>query len=139
MIQEINFFYEEVTLNINEEATKGWLFDCLKDYAIKTNITLNYIFCDDEYLLEINKEHLNHDYYTDIITFDYCDEENTSGDLFISIDRVKDNAKQLNIEFNEELKRVIIHGLLHLIGFKDKTEEDASIMRENENKCLSKL
>lgn len=93
------------------------------------------IFCSDEYLLEVNREYLKHDYYTDIITFDYTDGR-VSGDLFISVDRVRDNAEQFDVPFNEELNRVCAHGLLHLLGYKDKTELEAKEMREQESFAL---
>jgi rRNA maturation RNase YbeY len=91
------------------------------------------VFCTDDYLLEINKTYLNHDFYTDIITFDYSENDLVSGDLFISIDRVKDNAESFSVSFDNELKRVIYHGVLHLCGYKDKTENDEKEMREKEN------
>lgn len=97
---------------------------------------ISYIFCSDEQLLEINKEFLNHDYYTDIITFDYSEADVISGDLFISIERIKDNAKTLKTSYQEELHRVIIHGVLHLLGYKDKTEEESENMRKLEDECL---
>jgi rRNA maturation RNase YbeY len=91
------------------------------------------VFCIDDYLLEINKTYLNHDFYTDIITFDYSGNDFVSGDLFISVDRVKDNAESFSVSFDNELKRVIYHGVLHLCGYKDKTEKDEKEMREKEN------
>ncbi len=94
---------------------------------------INFIYCSDEYLLELNKSSLNHDYYTDIITFDYCEGKEVSGDLFISIDRVRENANEMNLTFEDELHRVMIHGVLHLCGYKDKTKKDAETMREKEN------
>lgn len=97
---------------------------------------ISYIFCSDEQLLKINKEFLNHDYYTDIITFDYSETDVVSGDLFISIERIKDNAQTLNTSYQEELHRVIIHGVLHLLGYKDKTEEESENMRKLEDECL---
>ena len=100
---------------------------------------LNLVFCSDEYLLEINKKHLNHDYYTDIITFDYSEENKISGDLLISIDRVKENAKTFSVSFIHELNRVVIHGVLHLCGYKDKTEEEKKQMRNLENKYLKTI
>ncbi len=100
---------------------------------------ISYIFCSDEQLLEINKEFLNHDYYTDIITFDYSEGDIVSGDLFISIERIKDNAKILKNSYQEELHRVIIHGILHLLGYKDKTELESENMRKLEDECLSIL
>jgi rRNA maturation RNase YbeY len=100
---------------------------------------ISYIFCSDDQLLDINKEFLNHDYYTDVITFDYSETENVSGDIFISIDRIRDNAKILELSYLDELHRVIIHGVLHLLGFKDKTKEESKNMRRLEDECLSEL
>ncbi len=97
---------------------------------------LNYIFCDDEYLLGINQQYLNHDTYTDIITFDYCDGDTISGDIFISVERVKDNAQEYSVSFEEELHRVMAHGVLHLLGYKDKSEQEARLMREKENEKI---
>lgn len=98
---------------------------------------LSVIFCSDEHLLEMNKEYLQHDYYTDIITFDYTEGDLVSGDLFISVDRVRDNADQFDSVFQDELHRVCIHGLLHLCGYKDKSEADEELMRSKENEMLS--
>ena len=101
------------------------------------NIT--YIFCDDEYLLEVNKQYLQHDYYTDVITFDYVENDLISGDIFISTDRVRENALAFGSSETEELHRVIIHGALHLLGLKDKSEKEASQMRQAENEALKLL
>ncbi len=99
---------------------------------------LNYIFCDDAYLLQINKQFLNHDTLTDIITFDLSDSDDVlSGEIYISTDRVKENADKFGVSYNEELHRVIFHGALHLCGFKDKSGADKKIMREQEDICLS--
>lgn len=100
--------------------------------------SLAIILCSDEYLLEINRQHLNHDYYTDIITFDLSQNEQTSGELYISIERVKDNAQQLQVKPLEEITRVIIHGALHLLGYGDKTTKEQTLMRSTENKYLYK-
>jgi rRNA maturation RNase YbeY len=98
---------------------------------------LQYIFCSDEYLLQINKEHLQHNYYTDIITFDLSDEPDAvTGEIYISIDRVKDNAQNYEVTFKQELLRVIFHGALHLCGYKDKSEKDQVTMRKAEDKYL---
>jgi probable rRNA maturation factor len=98
---------------------------------------LQYIFCSDEYLLQINKEHLQHNYYTDIITFDLSETPNAViGEIYISIDRVKDNAQNYEVSFKNELLRVIFHGALHLCGYKDKTEKDQALMRKAEDKYL---
>lgn len=100
---------------------------------------INYIFCSDEELLEINIRHLNHNTYTDIITFDYTEEKKISSDIFISIDRVTENAKKFDVSFEDELHRVMIHGILHLCGYKDKTTADAELMRKKENGALKVL
>jgi rRNA maturation RNase YbeY len=97
---------------------------------------INVINCSDMYLLDMNREHLNHDFYTDIITFDYVEENVISGDLFISEDRIMDNAKSFNVSKEDEFLRVVIHGVLHLCGFKDKTDEEAQLMRTKENYYL---
>jgi len=101
------------------------------------DITL--IFCSDEYLLKINQEYLDHDYYTDIITFDYSEDNVVSGDLFISVDRVAENAQINKVDFMNEFNRVIVHGVLHLCGYKDKSEEDEKLMRSKENEMLQVL
>ncbi len=98
---------------------------------------VNYIFCSDAYLLEINKTYLSHNYYTDVITFDYTDGDLVSGDIFISIDTVSFNASDLDIVFDKELLRVMFHGVLHLLGYKDKSDEDIAKMRFAEDRCLS--
>jgi probable rRNA maturation factor len=98
---------------------------------------ISIIFVSDQYLLEMNQKYLNHDYFTDIITFDYCEHNIISGDLFISIDRVKENADSFNVDELTELHRVMIHGVLHLCGYKDKTEEEEKNMRLLENKYLN--
>ena len=94
---------------------------------------LSLVFTDDEYLLEVNKQYLNHDYFTDVITFDYSDFPNVSGDVMISLDRVKDNAQSMNLDFETELYRVVFHGTLHLCGYKDKKKEDEALMRSKED------
>ena len=99
---------------------------------------LRYIFCSDKYLLEINRQYLNHDYYTDIITFNLSNHpEAVQGEIYISIDRVKDNARQFNASFTQELHRVIFHGALHLCGYKDKTAKEEKLMREKEDQYLA--
>ncbi|WP_269226706.1 rRNA maturation RNase YbeY [Flavobacterium eburneipallidum] len=132
----IDFNYEtEFTLE-NEEAISSWISNVIKSEGKKEG-EINYIFCDDEYLLEINKEHLQHDYYTDIISFDYTVGNEINGDMFISIDRVKENAQDFNVSFDEELKRVIVHGVLHYCGYKDKSEEDELLMRKKEDEKIA--
>lgn len=97
---------------------------------------INYIFCNDEYLLEINRSYLDHDYYTDVITFDYSEGLCLSGDVFVSVDRVIENAKDFNVSFLIELLRVIVHGILHLAGYKDKLKDDKKLMRFKEDYYL---
>ena len=117
---------------------KQWIKQVIEAKGKKTgNIT--YIFCDDEYLLEVNKQYLQHDYYTDVITFDYVENDLISGDIFISTDRVRENALAFGSSETEELHRVIIHGALHLLGLKDKNEKEASQMRQAENEALKLL
>lgn len=117
---------------------KQWIKQVIEAKGKKTgNIT--YIFCDDEYLLEVNKQYLQHDYYTDVITFDYVENDLISGDIFISTDRVRENALAFGSSEAEELHRVIIHGALHLLGLKDKSEKEASQMRQAENEALKLL
>jgi probable rRNA maturation factor len=105
----------------------------------KTHGDISFNFCSDEYLLSVNQEHLKHDYYTDIITFDFCHQNVVSGDIYISVDRVKENAKSEHKTVSNELNRVIIHGVLHLCGYKDKKPADARLMREKEDFYLSLL
>ncbi len=100
---------------------------------------INYLFCSDEYVYDANVKFLNHDTYTDIITFDTVEGDSVSGDIMISIDRVGENAKQFAVGFAEELHRVVIHGVLHLLGFKDKLDADAALMRQKENESLELL
>lgn len=100
---------------------------------------INIIFCTDEHLLSINQEHLKHDYLTDIITFDYTVDSRISGDLYVSIERIKENASAFNISLYQEVYRIVIHGIMHLCGYKDKTKKDAILMRQQEEKCLLQL
>ncbi len=117
---------------------KKWILKSIEEEKRGVDF-ISFNFCSDEYILELNKSALNHNYYTDIITFELNDEnENIEGDIYISIDRVKDNAKLLKESFLNELHRVIIHGVLHLCGYKDKTQIDLKIMREKENFYLNK-
>ncbi len=134
----ISFFSEGTKFRYqNRNQTKNWLraLAIASGHKIKD---LNYIFCSDEYLLQINQEYLDHDTLTDIITFDFSEEANEiSGDIFISIDRVEENSKELGTLPNEELLRVISHGLLHLIGFNDKSEKEKEIMRKKESEAIN--
>ena len=99
---------------------------------------LSLLFCTDEHMLKMNKEHLKHDYYTEILTFDYCMENRVSGDLLISWDTVQSNALKYKVDKQTELKRVVFHGILHLCGYNDKTKEETKLMRLKENECLEK-
>ncbi len=136
----IHYFTEEIDFHIsNQNVISQWVSDTI-DIHNSQIVEINYIFCSDQYLLEINKKHLNHDYYTDIITFDNSEQSgNIESDIFISIDRVQENANEQSTEFEQELHRVMIHGVLHLLGFKDKSEEEKQVMREKEDACLSLL
>ena len=131
--------YEDVDdLSLNEIDLTNWISKvCVTENYNLGDISL--IFCSDEYLLDMNRTHLDHDYYTDIITFDYTDNQIVSGDLFISIDRVRDNATDFNVSFEHELHRVIIHGVLHLCGYKDKSDDEEKLMRTKENNALSMI
>ena len=123
----------------NKLRIKKWVLETIIEEGKKLSY-ISYNFCSDKYILELNISSLNHNFYTDIITFELNDkEENIEGDIYISIDRVKDNANQLNELFLNELHRVIIHGTLHLCGYKDKTKSEAKIMRNKENYYLNKL
>ena len=138
-MEKINFFNEDVDFQlIKINSYQNWISSIISK---KNKIVgpINYIFCSDNYLLDVNIEYLDHNYYTDIITFDYSENGIISGDLFISIDRVKENANTNSLSFNEELNRVMIHGILHLLGFKDKTEEEQKEMRKQENDSLKFL
>lgn len=130
---------------IRRKDTSAWIKEVAASYGKKVG-SIAYIFCNDEKILEVNKQYLQHDYYTDIITFDYCEDEemmgnkNTiSGDLFISLDTVRSNAEQQGTSYEEELHRVIIHGILHLVGINDKGPGDREIMEAEENKALAML
>ena len=132
----INFNYESDFTLDNEEAVSTWLSAVIVSEN-KSEGEINYIFCDDEYLHKINLEYLNHDTLTDIISFDYTMGNEISGDIFVSIERVLDNAKDYNTVFEDELKRVLVHGVLHYCGYKDKSEEDELIMRSKEDEKLA--
>ena len=129
----IVFHKEEIEVHLPmEKQLMQWLKGVAETEG-KQIKQMNYIFCDDEYLLEINKQYLNHDFYTDIITFPYKQGHEIESDIFISVDRVRENAVLYKTDFDRELLRVIAHGLLHLMGYKDKTEEEEKTMREKED------
>jgi rRNA maturation RNase YbeY len=123
---------------IKKRETSAWIKAVASSYEKKVG-EIAYIFCSDEKILEVNKEYLQHDYYTDIITFDYCEDNVISGDIFISLDTVKSNSEQFKTTYNDELHRTIIHGILHLCGINDKGEGEREIMEAAENKALSLL
>lgn len=133
----ISFFIEVGAFSLNQKAKlKKWISEVIILHEKQVG-NINFIFCDDEYLLDINKTYLAHDFYTDIITFDQSELPNKiEGEIYISVERVKDNAQEINENFELELKRVIIHGILHLIGFKDKSPKEKKKMRALENKML---
>lgn len=123
---------------IDEKKLSNWIESVAKKYNKETG-DISYLFCDDEKILEVNQEYLNHDFYTDIITFDYSEGKIISGDIIISLQTVKSNSQMYKTDFTEELHRVIIHGILHLSGLNDLTEEDEIAMREAENSALEML
>lgn len=134
----IQFFDEDSGFKLKDKNLhKKWLKELANREGYKVG-ELTYIFCTDEYLFNINVEYLNHDTYTDIITFDNSEDgEIIEGDIFISIERVNENAQKETVEFYTELHRVMSHGILHLMGYKDKSKEDINIMREMENQSIS--
>ena len=134
----IDFNYETDFELEDEERYSQWLSAVILSEGKKEG-EINYIFCDDDYLHKINVEYLNHDELTDIISFDYSVGNELHGDIFISVERVKDNALDFEVSFEEELKRVIVHGVLHYCGYKDKTEDDAVLMREKEEEKMKLL
>jgi len=131
----ISFNYETDFELANETKISDWLSKVIISENKKEG-DINYIFCNDEYLLEINQQYLNHDTLTDIISFDYSVGNELHGDVFISVERVRDNAFDFNVSFEEELLRVLVHGVLHYSGYKDKTEADEKIMRKKENEKI---
>ncbi len=122
--------------NIKRRETTKWIRAVAATYGFKVG-EVGYLFCDDEKILEVNNEYLGHDYYTDIITFDYDEDDIINGDLFISLDTVRTNAEKFGKEYEEELHRVIIHGILHLCGINDKGPGEREIMEAAENKALA--
>ena len=131
----ISFNYESDFSLEQEEVYTSWI-ETIVESENKILGEISYIFCDDEYLHSINMQYLNHDTLTDIISFDYTDGDVISGDIFVSIERVEDNAKDFKVSFGEELKRVLAHGVLHYCGYKDKSEKDALLMRSKEEEKI---
>ncbi len=135
MQEKINF-YSENDFELGEpERYSKWLEQVILSEDKKLE-EISYIFCDDEYLLDINQQYLDHDTYTDIITFDYCVGNILQGDIYISTERVMENAESFKVNFDEELRRVLAHGILHLCGYKDKSETEAEIMRSKEEEKM---
>lgn len=132
---EINFIFEEIKKFDFDKRIKSKIIEmCLLE---KREIAyLNFIFCSDNYILKMNKKYLNHDYFTDVITFNYNEDKTLKGDIFISKDTVSDNSKIYNVSFENELNRVMIHGVLHLIGYNDKNESEKAEMKSKENQYL---
>lgn len=133
----MEFFFEDIKAFEFYENTLVDRVKCLINNEIKDFGDISVIFCSDAYILDVNKQYLDHNYYTDIITFDYVEDNVISGDLFISIDTVSSNAKEYGISFIKELYRVVFHGVLHLVGYNDKTDEEQTQMTEKENFYLS--
>lgn len=135
----IDFNFENIDeLELDFTLISNWI-ELIVSRETKQLGDISYIFCNDDYILDINQRYLQHDYYTDIITFDYCENNIISGDLFISLDTVKSNSELLNTPFLQELHRVIIHGIFHLCGYKDKSAEEEIIMRSKEDEALHLL
>lgn len=134
----ITFTFETKYNLKSRTLIKKWLKQIIENKDCKLG-TISYILCDDDYLLEINKQFLQHDNYTDIITFDYVENGIVNGDIFISVERVEENASLFQTSKQDELMRVFAHGVLHLLGFKDKTEQEAKQMRQAENESLELL
>ncbi|WP_286912172.1 rRNA maturation RNase YbeY [Flavobacterium sp. UBA4197] len=132
----ISFNYETDFELENESQYENWISNVIASEG-KHEGEINYIFCDDDYLHKINVEYLDHDTLTDIISFDYSVGNELHGDIFVSIERVKDNALDFNVSFDEEIKRVIIHGILHYCGYKDKSEKDELLMRAKEDEKVA--
>lgn len=131
------FFHSECAFNLSNQKNRlNWIIESIEKEEKKAG-EINFIFCSDEYLLEKNIQFLDHDTYTDIITFDYCVDDIINGDIFISVERINENANSFNVDFEDELDRVLIHGILHLIGYQDKSKEEAKTMREKEDFYLS--
>lgn len=136
----VRFFNDDIKFVLpKKRILAAWIKDVISKEGYNLG-EINYVFCTDEALLQINQQYLQHDTFTDIITFDQSEEEGiVSSDIYISLDRVKENAKLHSVSFHQELHRVLIHGILHLIGYTDKTTQDKSKMRQKEDTCLSLL
>ena len=132
----IRYFQEDIRFELKQKMQNNRWLKMVAGSEMRRIGAVNVIFCSDNYILDVNMRYLQHDYFTDIITFDYCEKDILSGDLFISIDSVRENALYYGTEFADELNRVMVHGLLHLIGYDDHTEEETAVMRQKENYYL---
>ena len=133
----VSYFSEDIDFTFKGRALNNRWFRMVAESEIRRIGDVNVIFCSDRYILDINMKYLQHDYFTDNITFDYCEGDRLSGDLFISIDSVRENAVEYGAPFEEELHRVLVHGILHLIGYDDHTEEQITQMRAKEDYYLA--
>jgi len=133
----ISYYYEDTKFVFKGKQRNNRWLRLVAESEIRRMGDISIIFCSDNYILDINMKYLQHDYFTDIITFDYCEGEKISGDLFISIDSVRENAAFYGTEFEDELNRVMVHGVLHLIGYDDHTQKDIKMMRSKEDYYLS--
>lgn len=132
----IRYFQEDISFELKQKMLNNRWLKMVAGSEMRRLGAINIIFCSDNYILDVNMKYLQHDYFTDIITFDYCEKDVLSGDLFISIDSVRENAQFYGTEFADELNRVMVHGLLHLIGYDDHSEADIAEMRQKENYYL---
>ena len=133
----ISYFFEDTDFQFKKKTLNNKWLKLVAESEIRRVGQINIIFCSNNYILDVNQQFLQHDYFTDIITFDYCEGDVLSGDLFISVDTVRDNAIEYGTEFEDELNRVIVHGVLHLIGYDDHCDEDITQMRKKEDYYLS--
>lgn len=133
----VRYFNEDIKFDVKGRALNNKWLKMVAESEIRRLGEVNIIFCSDNYILDVNMKYLQHDYFTDIITFDYCEKNVLNGDLFISIDSVRDNAEFYHTEFEDELNRVMVHGVLHLIGYDDHTPEDIAVMRSKEDYYLN--
>lgn len=133
----ISYYFEDTDFVFRAKTLNSKWLRLVAESEIRRVGQISIIFCSDNYILDVNQRYLQHDYFTDIITFDYCEGDRLSGDLFISVDSVRENSIEYGTEFSDELNRVIVHGILHLIGYDDHSEEDIAVMRNKENYYLS--
>lgn len=138
MKADITFVNQTDYAVLDWEKVQSWLTQLCEEYGFKAG-EISYLFCDDDYLLEINKQYLDHDTLTDIITFDYTYGKTVSADILISLERVDENARAFDVSYQQELSRVMAHGVLHCIGFKDKTENESVEMRKAEEKAIQSI